>query len=114
LKGTLTSQIAFVDPSRYSQKQLEVIIRETGRAGRDEGRGNVSRLLSDKDIEKLKNSFRKAQLQTQEIGRQLIIGNVSYAETAVCRRKQLYNYSVRNIQMKTVGVVNNRLNPKRK
>lgn len=73
-------------------KSLEGYYQETGRAGRDDGEGILVTFYSYKDIEKLENFLSGKPVSEQEIGRQLIMETISFAETAMCRRKYLLHY----------------------
>ena len=73
-------------------KSLEGYYQETGRAGRDDGEGILVTFYSYKDIEKLEKFLSGKPVSEQEIGRQLIMETISFAETAMCRRKYLLHY----------------------
>jgi ATP-dependent DNA helicase RecQ len=73
-------------------KSLEGYYQETGRAGRDDGEGNCIAFYSYDDIEKLDKFMKNKPVAEQEIANQLLMETVSYAESAVCRRKQLLHY----------------------
>tara|TARA_Y100001954_G_scaffold189037_1_gene202631 strand:+ start:8362 stop:10542 length:2181 start_codon:yes stop_codon:yes gene_type:complete len=73
-------------------KSLEGYYQETGRAGRDNGEGLLVTFYSYKDIEKLEKFLSGKPVSEQEIGRQLIMETISFAETAMCRRKYLLHY----------------------
>ncbi len=73
-------------------KSLEGYYQETGRAGRDDGEGNCIAFYSYEDIQKLEKFLKSKPVAEQEIATQLLLETVAYAESSVCRRKQLLHY----------------------
>ncbi len=95
-------------------KSLEGYYQETGRSGRDGGEGQCIAFYSFKDIQKLEKFMQGKPISEQEIGKQLLMETVAFAESSVCRRKVLLNYFGEEYETQNCGCCDNCLNPKKK
>ncbi len=95
-------------------KSLEGYYQETGRSGRDDGEGNCIAFYSYDDIQKLEKFNKNKLVAEQEIAGQLLLETVAYAESSVCRRKQLLHYFGEVYNEDNCGSCDNCLHPKTK
>ena len=94
-------------------KSLEGYYQETGRAGRDGLEGNCIMFYAYKDILKLEKFNKDKNVTERENARQLLQEMVSFAESAVCRRKQLLFYFGEHLE-DDCGFCDNCMHPKEK
>ena len=93
-------------------KSLEAYYQETGRAGRDDGEGKCIAFYTYKDIQKLEKFMQGKPINEQEIGKQLLLETTAYAESSVCRRRQLLHYFGEEYHQQNCQNCDNCLHPK--
>lgn len=73
-------------------KSLEGYYQETGRAGRDGGEGRCIAFYTKRDIKRLEKFIQGKSVPEQEVGIQLLLDTIDYAQGGDCRRRMLLHY----------------------
>ncbi len=93
-------------------KSLEGYYQETGRGGRDGLEGICLMFYSHNDLNKLEKFNKDKSVQERENARILLQEMEFYAESPVCRRKQLLHYFGEEYEGKNCGMCDNCTNPR--
>lgn len=93
-------------------KSLEGYYQETGRSGRDGLEGHCLMFYSHNDLNKLEKFNKDKAVQERENARVLLQEMEFYAESPVCRRKQLLHYFGEEYKEKNCGMCDNCTNPR--
>lgn len=93
-------------------KSLEGYYQETGRSGRDGLEGHCLMFYSHNDLNKLEKFNKDKSVQERENARILLQEMEFYAESPVCRRKQLLHYFGEEYTEDNCGMCDNCVNPR--
>ena len=93
-------------------KSLEGYYQETGRSGRDGLEGHCLMFYSHNDLSKLEKFNKDKSVQERENARVLLQEMEFYAESPVCRRKQLLHYFGEEYMEDNCGMCDNCVHPR--
>ncbi len=93
-------------------KSLEGYYQETGRSGRDGLEGHCLMFYSHNDLNKLEKFNKDKSVQERENARVLLQEMEFYAESPVCRRRQLLHYFGEEYTQDNCGMCDNCVHPR--
>lgn len=93
-------------------KSLEGYYQETGRSGRDGLEGHCLMFYSHNDLNKLEKFNKDKSVQERENARILLQEMEFYAESPVCRRRQLLHYFGEEFKEDPCGMCDNCVHPR--
>jgi ATP-dependent DNA helicase RecQ len=93
-------------------KSLEGYYQETGRSGRDGLEGHCLMFYSHNDLNKLEKFNKDKSVQERENARTLLQEMEFYAESPVCRRRQLLHYFGEEFKQENCGMCDNCMHPR--